>query len=207
VIVTGVIQAGGKSMRMGGRPKALLEVGGRPIIERVIAAVAPSVSDLLIVTNTPELYAHLRLRMIPDVYPDHGSLGGIFSGLEAATGAAAFTVACDMPFVHPDVVRLIVERAGEADVVLPRVGEQLETLHAAYAKTCLPHIESRLRGGRFKIVGFFDAVRVTEVAELEVAPFGDPEILFMNVNTPEELERARTIAGASGGAGVPRHRA
>src|SRR5437762_6813312 len=99
--VTGVVQAGGRSTRMGGRPKALLELSGRRIIERVVDAITPVVDDLLIVTNTPELYAFLGLSMVADVYPDHGSLGGIYSGLRAAPGDAAFTVACDMPFLHP----------------------------------------------------------------------------------------------------------
>src|SRR5213593_1953400 len=62
--ITGVIQAGGRSTRMGGRPKALIELGGRPIIERVFAALAPSVDDVLVVTNTPELYAFLALPMV-----------------------------------------------------------------------------------------------------------------------------------------------
>lgn len=192
--VTGVIQAGGRSTRMGGEPKALLTLGGRRIIERVLDAVAPAVADVLLVTNTPELYAFLGVPMVGDVYPGHGSLGGIFSGLQAASGEAAFTVACDMPFLHPAVVRLVVERAGEADVVVPRTGGQLETLHAVYARACLPHIEARLRVGRLKIAGFFDAVRVLEIPEAAVRRYRDPEVVFMNVNTPDELERARAIA-------------
>lgn len=192
--VTGVIQAGGKSTRMGGRPKALLELGGRRIVDRVIDAVAPSVSDLLLVTNTPDLYAFLGLPMVGDVHPDGGSLGGIYSGLKAATGDAAFTVACDMPFLHRDVVRLVVERAGLGEVVIPRVGDRLETLHAVYAKSCLPHIEERLVAGRLKIVGFFDRVRVVEIPEAEIACYRDPAVVFMNVNTPDELEHARVLA-------------
>jgi molybdenum cofactor guanylyltransferase len=179
---------------MGGEPKALLEVGSRRIIERVIAALVPVLDDLLIVTNTPEQYAFLDLPMVSDAYPDHGSLGGIFSGLRAAPGDIAFTVACDMPFLHPDAVRLVVERAAEAEVVIPRVGDQLETMHAAYAKTCLPHIEQRLLAGQFKIVGFFDRVRVREIPEAAIAAIREPHVLFMNVNTPDELERAREIA-------------
>lgn len=195
--VTGVVQAGGKSTRMGGNPKALIELGGRSIVERVVAALTPAVDDVLVVTNTPELYAFLGLPMVADVYPDHGSLGGIYSGLRAA-GEIAFTVACDMPFLHPEVVRLVVERAGEGDVVIPRVGEQLETMHAAYSQTCLPPIEARLRAGRLKIVGFFDDVRVVEVGAAEVARFRDPAIAFMNVNTPDELERARALVAELG---------
>jgi molybdopterin-guanine dinucleotide biosynthesis protein A len=192
--VTGVIQAGGKSTRMGGEPKALLELGGRRIIERVLDAVAPVVDDVLIVTNTPDLYGFLGVPMVPDAYPDHGSLGGIFTGLAAAAGEAAFTVACDMPFLHPDVARLVIGRAGQGDVVIPRVGAQLETLHALYAKACLPHIEARLKSGRLKIVGFFEDVRVVEVAEAEVARHRAPDVVFMNVNTPDELARARSLA-------------
>jgi molybdopterin-guanine dinucleotide biosynthesis protein A len=192
--VTGVIQAGGKSTRMGGRPKALLELGGRRIIERVLDAVAPVVDDVLIVTNTPELYAFLGVPMVPDLHPDHGSLGGIFTGLAAASGEAAFTVACDMPFLHREIVRLVVARAAEGDVVIPRVGTQLETMHAVYGKACLRPIESRLRAGRLRIVGFFDSVRVVEIDEADVARHRAPEVAFMNVNTPEELARARALA-------------
>jgi molybdenum cofactor guanylyltransferase len=182
---------------MGGQPKALIQLGGRSIVERVVAALTPVVDDLLVVTNTPELYAFLGLPMVADVYPDHGSLGGIYSGLRAA-GEIAFTVACDMPFLHPEIVRLVVARAGEGDVVIPRVGEQLETMHAAYGKACLPPIEERLRAGRLKIVGFFDSVRVVEIGEAEVARFRDPAVAFMNVNTPDELERARALVAELG---------
>jgi molybdenum cofactor guanylyltransferase len=196
--ITGVVQAGGRSTRMGGEPKALIELDGRRIVERVVAAIAPVVDDVLVVTNTPEVYAFLGLPMVGDVFPDHGSLGGIYSGLKAAAGDAAFTVACDMPFLRTDVARLVVTRAGEADVVIPRVGEQLETMHAVYAKACLPHIEERLRARRLKIVGFFEAVRVLEIPEADVRPLADPEIVFMNVNTPDELARARAVAAGRG---------
>ncbi len=193
--ISGVIQAGGMSTRMGGDPKALLDLGGRRIIERVVDALDGVVDDLLVVTNTPDVYAFLGLPMVGDVFPGGGSLGGIYSGLRAAPGEAAFTVACDMPFLKPDIVRLVVARAAEGDVVIPRVGGQYETMHAAYRKSCLPHMEQRLREGRLKIVGFFDQVRVVEIGEADVARFGDPALVFMNVNTPQELARARALAG------------
>ena len=192
--VTGVIQAGGRSTRMGGEPKALMDVGGKRIVERVVDALAAVLDDLLVVTNTPERYAFLHLPMVADRYPEGGALGGIFTGLAAASGDVAFTVACDMPFLHPSIVRLVVERAAEADVVIPRVGEQYETMHAAYAKACLPHMEACLRAGRLKIVGFFPDVRVRAIEAADVARHRAPEIAFMNVNTPDELARARALA-------------
>ena len=194
--VTGVIQAGGRSTRMGGEPKALMRLGGRRIVERVVAAIAGEVDDLLLVTNTPELYAFLGLRMVGDALPDHGSLGGIYTGLLHAPGDAAFTVACDMPFLRADVARLVIARAAESDVVIPRTGDQLETLHACYAKACLPAMETRLRAGRLKITGFFDDVRVLEIDEAAVRAVADPAVVFMNVNTPDELAQAHVIAAA-----------
>jgi molybdopterin-guanine dinucleotide biosynthesis protein A len=198
VRVTGVIQAGGRSTRMGGEPKALMEIGGRPIVARVAAALDGVVDDLLLVTNTPDLYAFLGLPMVADVFPDHGSLGGIYSGLRAATGEAAFTVACDMPFLRREVVRLVVERADRADVVIPRVGDQLETMHASYRKTCLGPMEDALRAGRLRIVEWFSRVRVLEIDEAEVARYADPALVFMNVNTPDELAHARARWAESG---------
>ena len=192
--VTGVIQAGGRSTRMGGAPKALMDVGGRRIIDRVVDVVAAVTGDVLLVTNTPDLYADLGVRMVGDAYPDGGSLGGIYSGLRAAAGEAIFTVACDMPFLSADVARLLVARAAEADVVIPETGGQLETLHACYGRRCLPAMEQRLRAGLLKITGFFADVRVVVVPEADVARHADPTLVFMNVNTPAELERARALA-------------
>ncbi len=194
--LTGVIQAGGRSTRMGGEAKALLEVGGRRIVERVADVLGQVTDDLLMVTNTPELFEWMGLPMVPDAFPDCGALGGIYSGLKAAPGEAAFTVACDMPFLSPVVARLVTSRAGLADVVAPRVGPHYETLHACYGRACLGPMERRLVAGQLKITGFWDEVRVLAIAEEDVARLADPAVVFSNVNTPEDLARARALAAA-----------
>ena len=200
--ITGVIQAGGRSTRMGGEPKALMDVAGKRIVERVADTLAAVLDDLLIVTNTPERYEFLHLPMVADRYPDGGALGGIFSGLAAARGDGAFTVACDMPFLHPDVVRLVLARSDEmmwADDHTPPVPTtQCETMHALYARACLGPMQARLRAGQLKIVGFFPDVRVLEIASDAVARHRAPEIAFMNVNTPDELAKARALAAEIG---------
>jgi molybdopterin-guanine dinucleotide biosynthesis protein A len=178
---------------MGGEPKALLDLGGRRIIERVVDAMSAVLGDLLVVTNTPDVYAFLGLPMTPDAVPGAGSLGGIYSGLRAADGDAIFTVACDMPFLAPDAIRLVAARGAEADVVIPRVGNQLETLHALYGRGCLAPMEARIAAGRLKITGFFEDVRIVEIPESELAQVADPAVVFMNVNTPDELARARAL--------------
>jgi molybdopterin-guanine dinucleotide biosynthesis protein A len=194
--LTGVIQAGGRSTRMGGEPKALLEIGGRRIVERVADVLGQVTDDLLVVTNTPDLFEWMGLPMVPDAFPDCGSLGGIYSGLKAAPGGAIFTVACDMPFLSPAVARLVTSRAGMADVVAPRVGPHFETLHACYGRACLGPMERRLAAGELKITGFWDEVRVLVIAEEDVARLADPAVVFSNVNTPDDLARARALAAA-----------
>jgi molybdopterin-guanine dinucleotide biosynthesis protein A len=191
--VTGVILAGGKSRRMGGSPKALLPFGGRPLIEHIAETLRSVLPDCLVVTNTPEVYRNLGLPMVGDVFPDGGSLGGIYSGLREAGGVAALCVACDMPFLSAPLIAHLAGQSGEADVVIPDAGGELQTLHAVYGKACLPAMERRLRSGQLKIVGFFDEVRVLRIPSEIVARFVDPEVAFMNLNTPEDLACARAL--------------
>lgn len=191
--VSGVILAGGRSRRMGGAPKALIPFGGRPLIQHIAETLDAVLPDCLIVTNTPELYAFLGLPMVGDLFAEGGSLGGIFSGLRAVPGDAALCLACDMPFVSRGLVAYLAGRAAEADVVIPEAAGELQPLHAVYGKACLPAMERRLAAGQLKITGFFDAVRVLRIPAAEVARFEAPELAFMNLNTPDDLARARTL--------------
>lgn len=203
--VSGVILAGGKSRRMGGSPKALIPFGERPLIHHVVETLSAVLPDCLIVTNSPELYEFLGLPTVGDVFSEGGSLGGIYSGLRAAPGDAALCVACDMPFLSPPLLRHLADRAGEADVVIPDAAGELQTLHAVYAKTCLPAMERRLGAGQLKITGFFDEVRVLRVPADAVARFEDPALAFMNLNTPDDVARARALwAERAVGSGGPR---
>ena len=131
--------------------------------------------------------------MVGDVFPDGGALGGIYSGLRAAPGDAALCVACDMPFVSASLVAYLAGRAAEADVVIPDAAGELQPLHAVYGKACLPAMERRLRAGQLKVVGLFDEVRVVRVPADAVERFADPSVAFMNLNTPEDLARARAL--------------
>src|SRR5262245_39608442 len=206
--VSGVILAGGKSRRMGGSPKALLPFGGRPLIEHIAETLRSVLPDCLVVTNTPELYESLGLPMVGDVFPEGGSLGGIYSGLRAAPGEAAVCVACDMPFLAAGLVGYLASRAGEADVVIPDAAGELQTLHAVYGRACLPAMEQRLLAGQLRISGFFADVRVLRIPDEIVARFAEPQIVFMNLNTPGDLARARDLwdrrlAGAGQAASGP----
>jgi molybdopterin-guanine dinucleotide biosynthesis protein A len=187
--VTGVILAGGKSRRMG-QNKALLSLGGVRLIDRVIGVMRDVCPQLLLVTNSPEVYADLGVPMVRDVYPDKGSLGGIYSAIYHATTTYCLVVACDMPFLHAAVLRYLVSQIADYDVVIPDVLGDLQPLHAIYSRACLPPIARRLEADRLKIVGFLPDVRVRVVTASELQTF-DPDLLaFQNLNTPEEFRTA-----------------
>jgi len=191
--LTGVIVAGGKSTRMGGT-KCFLEVGGVPVIERQIAVLREIVPEILIVTNEPAKFLHLGIPLVSDLFFRCGSVAGIHAGLFNSPGERILAVACDMPFVRPEVLRHIAERDRSADVAVPRVGEYYEPLMACYSRRCLRHIERSMRAGKKRIVEFFSGVKVREIPEEELRRF-DPDLLCLwNVNTPEDLERARRKA-------------
>ena len=196
--VSAAIMAGGKSRRIG-RDKAWLDLGdGRPIVQRVIDAMRDVADEVFLVAND-ERFATLGLRVVPDRFPEGGALGGIATGVGAATHDRVLVAACDMPFLRPDVFRLLVARSAGYDVVIPRVGEDLEALHALYTKACLPAMERALASGKMRIVSFFDDVRVLELGEDELRRVDPGLASFTNVNTPEELEAVRGSAAARQG--------
>ena len=191
-----IILAGGQSRRMG-RNKALLRLAAdRPtLIEEVVATVAP-LGPILLVTNTPDTYAFLDLPMVPDARPGAGALGGLYSGLEAATAPFNLVVACDMPFLQPALLRALADQPRDYDVLIPRWQEagqtkpQLETLHAIYSRACLPAIAAHLDAGDLRLISFFPDVRVRYVDEPELRQ-SDPTLQsFRNLNTPDELAEA-----------------
>lgn len=188
--LSAAIMAGGKSRRMG-RDKAWLDLGdGRPIVRRVIDVLREVADEVFLVAND-ERYRTLGLRVVPDRFPEGGVLGGIATGVGAAEHERVLVAACDMPFLSAGVFRLLAQRADGADVVIPKVGDELETLHALYTKACLGAMDRALASGRMRVISFFDDVRVREVGPDELRAV-DPELRsFTNLNTPEELEAAR----------------
>ena len=190
--MTGIVLAGGKSSRMGFN-KAFIQFGGKRLIEVTADRLAGLFPEVLIIANNLDLYSYLGVRVIPDLIPDSGSLGGIYTGLTAAAHSRCFFAACDMPFLNADLIALLVREAEGWDVVVPRVTGELQPMHAVYAKTCLPFIKEAIDIGTLKIAGFFPKVKVKTIEEPALRAV-DPHLLgFMNVNTPQELERAEAI--------------
>jgi molybdopterin-guanine dinucleotide biosynthesis protein A len=198
---TGVVLAGGAATRYGGLPKGLERVAGRRIIDRVADALGDVTDDLLLVANDPVAVDWLPgIRIQQDLVPNAGGLGGIHAALHAASGPVLI-VAWDMPFVPSGLLARLRELGKGVDVAVPESGSRrgVEPLCAFYAPTCLPAIEQSLADGDRRVIGFHERVRVARLPADEVSAFGDPELLFMNVNTPDDLTRAEAHAATAHG--------
>lgn len=193
---TGVILAGGAASRYGGRPKGLERVGGRRVIDRVAESLREAADSLLLIANDPAASAWLPdVPIAADVRTNCGSLGGIHAAIVRA-GRPVLVVAWDMPFVPPALLRALREAGARADAALPESGSRrgVEPLCAYYSTTCVPAIERRLDASDMRVVSFFEDVRVERLPERDVRRFGDPAVLFMNVNTPDDLALAERHA-------------
>jgi molybdopterin-guanine dinucleotide biosynthesis protein MobB len=192
----GVILAGGASRRFGS-PKALARVGGRRIIDRVRDALSAAVPDVVVSANEPALFADLGLPMRADEVAGLGALGGIRAALRWAAERGrlgALVVACDMPWISADLLRMITERAASttADAVVPESGGRrgIEPLCAWYSVRCLPHIDGMIDADERRVHLLIDRIQADVIPVDEVRRIGDPGILFLNVNTVDDLRSA-----------------
>jgi len=190
------VLAGGAARRYGGRPKGLVPLAGRRILDRVVEAVAAVTGTApLVIANAPEgVTWRPDLRTVPDTRPGCGSLGGIYTAIQAGPGPV-LCVAWDMPFVTPGLLAALVDGSVGYDAFLPESDGRrgVEPLCAVYGPACGPAIERQLGRGDLRAIGFHAAVSVGTLPLDRVRAFGDPTVLFFNVNTPEDLERAEVV--------------
>src|SRR5687768_18498222 len=195
-MLTVSIQAGGQSSRMG-EDKALKMFLGRALIQRVIERLSPIADELIVTTNQPEAYFFLDVRLISDLKPGRGALGGLYTAIASAAHPIVAVVACDMPFASATFFetasRLLVEE--EADVVIAKSNEGYEPLHAIYRRaTCLPAIEAAIDADQWKVIAWFPQVKVRVLTPDEIKRYDTLGLAFWNVNTPEEFAEAERIS-------------
>ncbi len=196
-----IILAGGKSIRLG-YDKVLEEVGNRSLLEQVISRIESICSDIIIVTagdrNFPQLASHPRLKVVSDIFPGRGSLGGIYTGLVTSDSFYNLVIACDMPFLNQQLLRYMIEVSDGFDFVIPRINGLFEPLHAVYSKNCVAPTEFIIKQGRKVIIELFNFVKVRYVEAEEVDRFDPQHLSFFNINTKEDLELARKITRGDG---------
>ena len=178
-----------------GRDKALIAIGGRPMLARVVDALRPLFGDIAVIGGEDRGYGTFGVPLRGDIRPGGGSLGGIYTALATAACPVVFCVACDMPFLSPRLVAFLVEvmERDTFQAVLPFVDGEAEPLCAVYSKSALPAIEEDLDAGVRRIKSTLSFLRVRRVDVEEMRPY-DPDLLtFFNINTPEDVEQAREI--------------
>ncbi len=192
--VAGVLLAGGKSRRMG-EDKRHLVVGEQTLIERGLAVLQSIFCEVLVVIAQDSPPLSIDARVVRDLVPDCGSLGGLYTGLTQATAPYIFVVACDMPFLNQTVMTQFTSRRETADIVMARLADRLHPMHALYSKRCLPALEEMIRARQFKIqeVVSHSSLRVHYVTEADLLTIDPSGHSFYNVNTMADLEAARSL--------------
>jgi len=193
--VTGVVLAGGQSRRMG-QDKRWITLEGRTLFDRALSVLEELFSEVLVVVAKPnDEMIQGKSRVVADLIPNCAMAGGLYTGLSCASCSRIFVVACDMPFLNPEVIACLGSIDPSSDVVMVKLTTGLQPLHAYYSKRCLPFLEGMLKSQQFRVQGLAEqpelAVRIVDEQELQEL---DPHFLsFYNLNTPSDLELAQKI--------------
>ena len=192
--VTGILLAGGKSRRMG-EDKRHLVVGEQTLLERGLAVLHSIFQEVLVVIAQDSPPLGVDARVVRDLVPDCGSLGGLYSGLMQATTPWVFVVACDMPFLNQAVIAQFTSRRATADIVMAKLDARLHPMHALYGKQCLPVLEQMIGARQLKIQEMVSqlSLRVRYVTEADLVTIDPSWRSFYNVNTLADLEAARSL--------------
>jgi molybdopterin-guanine dinucleotide biosynthesis protein A len=195
-MLTVAIQAGGESRRMG-QDKALMPFLGQPLIQRVVRRITPIADEVIVTTNRPADYAFLALPLFSDIQSGRGPLGGLYTALSSASQPLVAVVACDMPFVSPDLLAFQARtlETESADVVIPFPKDGYEPLHAIYRReTCLPAVKWALANEQWKLIAWFSQVKVRTLTAEECRQYDPAGLAFANINAPQELAEAEELA-------------
>ena len=186
------ILAGGQARRLGHVNKGTLSLGRTEIIDRQLLALRDVASHVFVVGTESEAWTARGLEVVPDEIPGAGALGGIYTAIVRSPCDRTLVLACDMPFVSAAFLgRLAAEDA--ADAVMPRTHRGYEPLCAIYSRACAPEIRARLERGELQASVPPSGVRVVEIGPEIIARYDPDGLMFMNVNTPHDYERAREL--------------
>jgi molybdopterin-guanine dinucleotide biosynthesis protein A len=194
--LSAIVLAGGKSRRFGA-DKAWAPFAGRPLLRHVIETVALTASDIVVVRaagqDLPDIEA-AAVRVVEDVFPDAGPLGGLYAGLLAVKSGGALLVGCDMPLLQPPLVRHLAGRLTGHDAVaaLAEDGTR-QPLCAVYSVGCLDAAKRRLERGELRLRALLDELDVVDVPPGQWKRFDPEGHSFMSANTPEELARLEAL--------------
>lgn len=181
-----------------GQDKAFLPFRGEALVHRILDRLAGIAAEVIVIAPRSFEYNSLNIKIEPDRLPGHGALGGLYTALFAATYPAVAVVACDMPFVNSEMLihQSVLLFSNKMDVVVPSSEKGLEPLHAIYRReTCLPIVREALIAGKQRLISWFPDVKVQTLTLEETTHFDYAGLMFLNVNTLDELAQAEKLAG------------
>jgi molybdopterin-guanine dinucleotide biosynthesis protein A len=190
------VLAGGTASRFGGRPKGLEKVGGVRILDRVMEVLtAATGATPTLIANAPDAGQWLEnVEPVADIVQNAGSLGGIYTAISAGEGPVLI-VAWDMPFLTAELIDALIKGAGDFDIFLPESTGPLgvEPLCAIYGPGTTEPIQRSLLHEDLRSTQFHSEVRRGTLPLEQVRALGDPDVLFFNVNDPDDLKRAEEL--------------
>lgn len=187
------ILAGGNSKRLG-QDKAFIEIQGKRLIQRTLDTLNTVFSSIHIISAECSKFHSLSYPVIKDVVINKNSLGGLYTALIHSQTHWAFVCACDMPFLNTDLIQSMMHYLNhDYDVIVPRIQNRYQTLHAFYTKNCIPPIKQLLEKGQLKIRDFFSEVNIKVLYEKDLLPYDENLYSFLNINTKEDLARVEQI--------------
>jgi len=191
-----IILAGGKASRMGGIDKAFLKISREKLIDRQLGLLRKLFKKIIIVTNSPRKYSHLKdVKIISDIIPNLGPLGGLYSGLTASSSFYNFVVACDMPFLNVALIKYLIDIKDNYDITIPKIDGKRHPLFGIYSKNCIPVIEKMLKQNRLNVSSIFTSVRSHFIVREEIEQFDADLASLVNINTKDDLEAVKEMEG------------
>jgi molybdopterin-guanine dinucleotide biosynthesis protein A len=187
------VLAGGEGKRLG-MNKALLEIDGKTVLDRILDSLQEIFPSILLVAQEGDSFldagSRPGVKVVPDLFPGKGPLVGIYTALENSPAPYVFVMACDMPYPDQGLVRCLISKAPGREAVVPRRGNYIEPLFAVYSRDIRERMRARLDEGRLKIHELIKELNVRYLEEDEVAAC-DPDFRsFFNINTPQDLRKA-----------------
>ena len=184
--ITGVLLAGGKSRRMG-KDKRTLLLDGETLFNRALDVLVEIFPEVIVVLGQEDFSVHNdNVRVVNDLIPNRAAAGGLYTGLFYATQQRVFAVACDMPYLNPDVIRYMVSISSHFDITLAELAH------------CLSHLEQMVKSENLRVQSLLDesSLEIRKVVESEIRPYDNHLLSFMNINSPADFELARKIGGS-----------
>ena len=186
--ITAFIIAGGKSARFG-QDKLLFKYKGLTLIEHVVNVLKNVFSEIFIVANDKDKFSFLNLPIFPDIIPDLGPIGGIYTALNNSNTNKAFCFASDLPFLSSKLIKYMISISNEHDIIVPFINGFYEAMHAIYTKNCTHHIKSGIESREYQITKLYDKCNIKKVTESEIIKYTDPGTVFKNINYIEDLDQ------------------